>query len=448
MKITSKNINKYLNEIDNFSIKDKLQLVVSFINEQYGELSVENIEYLLNNSSKFFSLVQNYAEISSNVAPDSIEKILDTYYYITGEQEYAEFGIDDNNSFDDDFEEENDTYNPINLYFKNLKYPVLTFEQEQELAYKIKDGDLVARDTFIKHNLRLSASIAKKFIITKGCQVPFLDLVEEGNIGLIRAVDKFDPARGHRFSTYATHHILQAIKVAANTQSFDDIIFPRHFYDAYNKYKQIIALVTNLLGRDATNKELANLLGISIQELERFKTLKYEYVSLNRNVDEKDDTQLLEIIPDNSLSEIYEINDENYLKEEVFRIIKALPERDFNIIYDLFYNGKTLEQIANKYKLSYQRVQQIAARIIFRLRQNTDIEKLHVYINNDLENKSDEKYDLRHYKKSPDKKSKKRADEIVIGKIFEKMKIVCNDLLHDKYKAEDIIIKDKKNIKK
>ncbi len=452
MEITSKDINSYLSEIESLSIKEKLSLVVSFIDEQYGQVSIETCEKILNSSSKLFSLVQSFLEVNGEhelKKTGNLDRILDAYYYITGAQEYTEFSIESNDNFDESSEYEgNDEYNPIKLYLKDLNYPVLTFEQEQELAYKIKNGDMEARDTFIKHNLRLVASIVKRFIVSKGSQVPFLDLVEEGNFGLIRAVDKYDPSLGHKFSTYATYHILQAVTIAANTQSNDDIIFPRYFYDAYNKYKQLIVLVTHVLGREATDKELANLLDVSVLEIEKFKTLKYEYVSLNKEID-KDDTPLIDIIPDSSQMDMYDISENNYLKEEVMRIIKTLPKRDFDIIYEFFYNEKTLEQIAAVHNLSYQRVQKIVSRLMIKLREKKSIQKLQVYVTDNLKEEKDEKYDLRFYKQRTGKNNKKKTDDLIISKIYEKMRIVCNDLQNNKYTYNDIAIIDKvkKNIK-
>lgn len=278
--------------------------------------------------------------------------------------------IKDDDFLDEIFMEDTITSDNVNLYLKELEFPVLTKEQEEDLFKKMLNGDLEAKELLIKSNLRLVVSVAKKYN-NKG--VPLLDLIQEGNIGLLRAIDKFDITKGHKFSTYATYWIRQGMTRAMANQS-RIIKYPFYINDLLNKFLKIYQDFYVKFDREPSLLFVAEKMGITEEEAYNLYNLKEPVLSINKLVGDNEDSELGEIIPA-SISSVEDTVIESNLKKELLLAFDKinLSKRDqYILVLRYGLNGKepmTYKEIGKKLNITHERVRQIDKRIIEKLRE-------------------------------------------------------------------------------
>lgn len=271
----------------------------------------------------------------------------------------------------DDIEDSSSHADALDLYLKEIgNIPLLNAKQENELACRIREGDMDARRTMIVSNLRLVVNIAKRFL---GRGVELTDLIAEGNLGLINAVDKFDPCRGNKFSTYASWWIRQAISRSIADQG-RTVRLPVHVTDLVNKWLRVSRILTQKLGRRPTVSEIANEMGVSEEKVKQIAKLAQKPASLESRVNDPDEVELLDLLADiNAVSPIDQIDQELQCEEIEKLLEENLKEREKEII-SLRFGLKddiprTLEQIGEMYGLTRERVRQIEEEAIKKLRK-------------------------------------------------------------------------------
>ena len=270
----------------------------------------------------------------------------------------------------DDTEETASHIDSLDLYLKEIgNISLLTAEQENELAERILSGDIEARKTMIVSNLRLVVNIAKKYV---GRGVELTDLIAEGNLGLMKAVDKFDPKRGNRFSTYASCWIRQAISRAIADQG-RTIRLPVHVTDLVNKWLRVSRHLTQKLGRRPAVSEIAVEMGVSEDKIKQISKLAQKPTSLETPVNDPDEVELLDLLADvNSISPVDQV-DQDLQWEEMDKLLLNLRDREREVITLRFGLQddvpRTLEEIGVMFGLTRERVRQIEGEAIAKLRR-------------------------------------------------------------------------------
>ena len=339
-----------------------------------------------------------YAELATkldNINPEQIDKVFD---------QFEEMGVD---ILKDDFEEEEpdledleevedikvddasfavidgvNVDDPVRMYLREIgKIPLLTYEEELELAQKVLDGDEEAKKKLSESNLRLVVSIAKKYV---GRGMLFLDLIQEGNMGLIKAVEKFDYQKGYKFSTYATWWIRQAITRAIADQA-RTIRIPVHMVETINKLIRTSRLLLQRLGREPSPEEIAEELEMPVERVMEIQKIAQDPVSLETPIGEEDDSHLGDFIQDDDSPAPQDAAAYTMLKEQLEEVMNTLTPREAKVLKLRFglEDGKarTLEEVGKEFDVTRERIRQIEAKALRKLRHPSRSKKLKDYMN-------------------------------------------------------------------
>ena len=266
---------------------------------------------------------------------------------------------------------------PVRMYLKEIgRVPLLTAEEEVDLARRMEAGDETARHRLEEANLRLVVSIAKRYV---GRGMMFLDLIQEGNLGLLKAVEKFDYSKGYKFSTYATWWIRQAITRAIADQA-RTIRIPVHMVETINKYIRVSRQLLQELGRDPTPEEIAHRMGLSVARVREIMKISQEPVSLETPIGEEEDTHLSDFIEDEAAPDPADAASMLLLKEQISEVLTTLAPREAEVLRLRFGlvdgRSRTLEEVGQNFGVTRERIRQIEAKALRKLRHPVRLRKL------------------------------------------------------------------------
>lgn len=372
----------------------KTEEIKEKISEEDQKLKDEKVNNILKKAKEKGKIT--YGDLATeldDVNPDQIDKVFDAF---------EELGVD---LLADDMEEEPDIEDlkeveelkldeitdtsyeginvddPVRMYLREIgRIPLLTFEQELDLAKRILDGDEEAKQKLAESNLRLVVSIAKKYV---GRGMLFLDLIQEGNMGLIKAVEKFDYTKGFKFSTYATWWIRQAITRAIADQA-RTIRIPVHMVETINKLIRTSRHLLQQLGREPTPEEIAKEMDISVEKVMEIQKIAQDPVSLETPIGEEDDSHLGDFIQDDDSPAPHDSAAYTLLKEQLEEVMNTLTPREAKVLKLRFglEDGKarTLEEVGREFEVTRERIRQIEAKALRKLRHPSRSKKLRDYM--------------------------------------------------------------------
>ena len=337
-----------------------------------------------------------YGELANELSeanPDQIDKVFDAFEDLGVEldEDLEEPDIEDLEEVEDiklediDLNVAMDGVNvddPVRMYLREIgKIPLLTYEQELELAQKVLDGDEGAKQKLSESNLRLVVSIAKKYV---GRGMLFLDLIQEGNMGLIKAVEKFDYTKGFKFSTYATWWIRQAITRAIADQA-RTIRIPVHMVETINKLIRTSRHLLQQLGREPSQEEIAKEMEISVEKVTEIQKIAQDPVSLETPIGEEDDSHLGDFIQDDDSPAPQDSAAYTLLKEQLEEVMQTLTPREAKVLKLRFGlddgKARTLEEVGKEFMVTRERIRQIEAKALRKLRHPSRSKKLRDYMN-------------------------------------------------------------------
>ena len=320
--------------------------------------------------------------IPEETVPDDINLIADDVVLDDGD-------IISDEAFETDYETDFETGvtkgiavdDPVRMYLKEIgKVPLLTAEEEIELAKRMEQGDEEAKKRLCEANLRLVVSIAKRYV---GRGMLFLDLIQEGNLGLIKAVDKFDYTKGYKFSTYATWWIRQAITRSIADQA-RTIRIPVHMVETINKLIRVSRQLLQELGREPSPEEIAEEMGLSVEKVREIQKVAQEPVSLATPIGEEEDSHLGDFIPDEDVPQPVEAAAFSMLKEQLVEVLDTLTDREQKVLKLRFGledgRARTLEEVGKEFEVTRERIRQIEAKALRKLRHPSRSKKLKDYL--------------------------------------------------------------------
>lgn len=270
---------------------------------------------------------------------------------------------------------------PVRMYLKEIgKVPLLTADEEIELAKRMEEGDEKAKQRLCEANLRLVVSIAKRYV---GRGMLFLDLIQEGNLGLIKAVEKFDYTKGYKFSTYATWWIRQSITRAIADQA-RTIRIPVHMVETINKLIRVSRQLLQQLGREPSPEEIAEEMGMPVDKVREIQKIAQEPVSLETPIGEEEDSHLGDFIPDEDVPAPADAAAFSMLKEQLVEVLGTLTDREQKVLKLRFGledgRARTLEEVGKEFDVTRERIRQIEAKALRKLRHPSRSRKLKDYL--------------------------------------------------------------------
>ena len=385
---------KELAEIEQEKEDEKDQIESKEEKEQKEKLKQEKVKNLLKQAKEKGQITYgDLANQLNDVSPDQIDSVFDAF---------EEIGV---NLLPDDFEEEPDIEDlkevedlkldeitetnydginvddPVRMYLREIgRIPLLTFDEELDLAKRILKGDEEAKQKLAESNLRLVVSIAKKYV---GRGMLFLDLIQEGNMGLIKAVEKFDYTKGFKFSTYATWWIRQAITRAIADQA-RTIRIPVHMVETINKLIRTSRHLLQQLGREPTPEEIAEEMEIPVEKVAEIQKIAQDPVSLETPIGEEDDSHLGDFIQDEDSPAPHDAASYAMLREQLEEVMGTLTPREAKVLKLRFglEDGKsrTLEEVGSEFNVTRERIRQIEAKALRKLRHPSRSKKLRDYM--------------------------------------------------------------------
>jgi RNA polymerase primary sigma factor len=367
------------NQTNHDILEDKFRELTAYATRQKGIIEAEKVNTLIselnldnNQIDKIYERLEAYNIVVLNSGEDEPDEEILLELEEDPEEAQSEVeALTQSYAMSDD---------PVHLYLKEIgNYPLLSMTEEVELAKKIIEGDDMAKQLLAESNLRLVVSIAKRYV---GRGLSFLDLIQEGNLGLIKAVEKFDYTKGYKFSTYATWWIRQAITRSIADQS-RTIRIPVHMSEVINKTYRVSRNLLQDLGREPSEQELADAMNLPLEKVREILKVSADPISLDTPIGEEDDSHLGDFIRDESVMGPEEAASYSILKDQITRLLETLTDREQRVLVLRFGlkdgRSRTLEEVGKEFNVTRERIRQIEAKALRKLRHPSRAKMLKGY---------------------------------------------------------------------